>query len=756
MENLSLDEIDMAKVVASRTPVDVKLASDVKSIFEQMLGDGKSVINPDIKIWTASVAEDLGARVEQNPIVGTELNQWEKLSLQLADAPDEVLLLAAELVFLREQPIRNSRPETRKEHIQLVLNLLAMTVELPQFMQDCLSRPSGQGGFRSGQGYNGQMWKHLIWCTKFIEHIAAMSDGERQTLQNDPWALQNAMLSSGTDTPDIRNALQFLMRPDYFEFISSVNTKARIREALAPQIGDVSGPEPQDVDKDLLRIRALFAEEIQGPFSFWSPGVIERWQPEQPKSSKLSATPTEPAAAADVAEPRQRHYWVYAPGEKASKWEEFSDGGIMAIGWDELGDFAQYKSQKEIRIRLANGDSNSQPTNSSKAVWDFQNEMEVGDIVYAKNGQSTIVGRGTVTSAPRFADDRDSFQHVREVAWDYVDQWDSEFKLPLKTLTDVTQKLDLIERLEALVTGELETDVNALSKQIPTYGRADFLKEVFLEESKYDRLCALLKRKKNVILAGPPGVGKTFTAKRLAYSVMGEEDSDRVKMVQFHQSYSYEDFMMGYRPTESGGFTLAEGHFYRFCTMAKDDPERDYFFIIDEINRGNISKIFGELLMLIEGDKRGLQIMLQYKNEKFFVPNNLHIIGMMNTADRSLAVLDYALRRRFGFFNLAPGFDTDGFKRLQAEFGDQRLDSLVGVLGDLNRSIIEDPGLGAGFAVGHSYLTPPRNFAASSQDVGAWLTSVVEDELVPLIDEYWFDEPNTADRWAERLRSALV
>ncbi|MDN5707277.1 MAG: restriction endonuclease, partial [Corynebacterium casei] len=432
MENLSLDEIDMAKVVASRTPVDVKLASDVKSIFEQMLGDGKSVINPDIKIWTASVAEDLGARVEQNPIVGTELNQWEKLSLQLADAPDEVLLLAAELVFLREQPIRNSRPETRKEHIQLVLNLLAMTVELPQFMQDCLSRPSGQGGFRSGQGYNGQMWKHLIWCTKFIEHIAAMSDGERQTLQNDPWALQNAMLSSGTDTPDIRNALQFLMRPDYFEVISSVNTKARIREALAPQIGDVSGPEPQDVDKDLLRIRALFAEEIQGPFSFWSPGVIERWQPEQPKSSKLSATPTEPAAAADVAEPRQRHYWVYAPGEKASKWEEFSDGGIMAIGWDELGDFAQYKSQKEIRIRLANGDSNSQPTNSSKAVWDFQNEMEVGDIVYAKNGQSTIVGRGTVTSAPRFADDRDSFQHVREVAWDYVDQWDSEFKLPLK------------------------------------------------------------------------------------------------------------------------------------------------------------------------------------------------------------------------------------------------------------------------------------------------------------------------------------
>lgn len=236
-------------------------------------------------------------------------------------------------MFLREQPIRNSRPETRKEHIQLVLNLLAMTVELPQFMQDCLSRPSGQGGFRSGQGYNGQMWKHLIWCTKFIEHIAAMSDGERQTLQNDPWALQNAMLSSGTDTPDIRNALQFLMRPDYFEDISSVNTKARIREALAPQIGDVSGPEPQDVDKDLLRIRALFAEEIEGPFSFWSPGVIERWQPEQPKSSKPSTTPTEPAAAADVAEPRQRHYWVYALAKRPPN----GKSSPMAELWQSVG-----------------------------------------------------------------------------------------------------------------------------------------------------------------------------------------------------------------------------------------------------------------------------------------------------------------------------------------------------------------------------------------------------------------------------------
>ncbi|GHV36835.1 hypothetical protein FACS1894187_12170 [Synergistales bacterium] len=164
-----------------------------------------------------------------------------------------------------------------------------------------------------------------------------------------------------------------------------------------------------------------------------------------------------------------------------------------------------------------------------------------------------------------------------------------------------------------------------------------------------------------MILQGAPGVGKTFAAKRLAFSIIGKEDDRRVKIVQFHQSYSYEDFVMGYRP-DGRGFCLAEGPFYQFCKIAeKDDDDRPYFFIIDEINRGNLSKIFGELLMLIENDKRGEKnaLRLLYKDEDFFVPENVHIIGMMNTADRSLAMIDYALRRRFVFFDMEPAFDSD-------------------------------------------------------------------------------------------------
>ena len=243
------------------------------------------------------------------------------------------------------------------------------------------------------------------------------------------------------------------------------------------------------------------------------------------------------------------------------------------------------------------------------------------------------------------------------------------------------------------------------------------------------------------------GVGKTYAAKRLAYSIMGEKDTSRVKMVQFHQSYSYEDFIMGFRPTQTG-FELKTGVFYEFCRKAADD-DRPYFFIIDEINRGNLSKIFGELFMLIENDKRGVELQLLYADEQFSIPSNVHIIGMMNTADRSLAMLDYALRRRFAFFDILPAFDSTGFRAYRKNVNNPKFDKLISAVQQLNEVIASDESLGEGFCVGHSYFC--TNVTINDE----WLKSVVEFELIPLLKEYWFDEPTKIRTWTNTLREVI-
>lgn len=271
-----------------------------------------------------------------------------------------------------------------------------------------------------------------------------------------------------------------------------------------------------------------------------------------------------------------------------------------------------------------------------------------------------------------------------------------------------------------------------------------------MAEEEYSKLVGILKAKKNVILQGAPGVGKTFAAKRLAYSVMGVKDIDRVMMVQFHQSYSYEDFIMGFRPSTTG-FELKKGAFYNFCKKAEIDSDNDYFFIIDEINRGNLSKIFGELFMLIENDKRGIELQLLYSDEKFAVPANVYIIGMMNTADRSLAMLDYALRRRFAFFEIKPGFETDGFREYKMSLDNDKFNKLINCVEKLNSVIASDESLGEGFCIGHSYFC---NFEADKID-NECLYGIVEYELIPLLKEYWFDEPTKVKDWSNNLRSAV-
>lgn len=283
---------------------------------------------------------------------------------------------------------------------------------------------------------------------------------------------------------------------------------------------------------------------------------------------------------------------------------------------------------------------------------------------------------------------------------------------------------------------------------IESYSKEDFLDEVYMSEQRFKTLVSVLKNKKNIILQGAPGVGKTFIAERLAYSIMGKKDDSRIRFVQFHQNYSYEDFVMGYKPVENG-FELKYGVFYHFCQEASDYPEKNYFFIIDEINRGNMSKIFGELLMLIERGYRGKKAALAYNGRLFSVPENIYIIGMMNTADRSLAMIDYALRRRFSFFDMEPGFDSEGFIRYQNALDNEIFNKLILKVKELNDEITKDKSLGKGFCIGHSY------FCERDVCTDEWLHEVVDYDIIPMLREYWFDEADKLQRWENKLQGVF-
>lgn len=445
-------------------------------------------------------------------------------------------------------------------------------------------------------------------------------------------------------------------------------------------------------------------------------------------------------------------YWLYAPGEGSCMWDEFYTSGIMAIGWGEIGDLSTFDSKDAMKIKMREViDESLSYKNAAHATWQFANEMKIGDIVFVKKGMHQIIGRGVVMSDYEYDNTRDDeYKNIRQVDWTHNGEWPHPGQAVMKTLTDITSYTDYVEKLNSLFEDETEEDAEDVEKTYPPYTKEDFLSEVFMPEEEYDKLCGILRIKKNIILQGAPGVGKTFTAKRIAFSMMGVKDVERVMMVQFHQSYSYEDFIMGFRPS-TDGFELKRGAFYNFCKKAEIDGDNDYFFIIDEINRGNLSKIFGELLMLIENDKRGVSLQLLYSDEKFSVPKNIYIIGMMNTADRSLAMLDYALRRRFAFFEIKPGFTTDGFREYRMSLENEKFDKLIACVENLNNVISNDESLGDGFCIGHSYFC---NLLPDTIDDQV-LSGIVEYELIPLLKEYWFDEPTKVKDCSSNLRSAI-
>ena len=721
------------------------------------------------ELWTASNVTALTAAFLNNPILGSE-KFIDKLELQLSGSTPVIQQLDAETLWLLYLFVSEGQmgPVAKRERIAQIWP--ASAGDLPN--SPLLSDETLAGIAKPGAAFMTKMPNELGYLLSVVQSFKQLPKEERERLLRDPWQFGEWLdQQAGSDNRAFRNMLLYLCFPET-ERISSQGHKRKIRESLGASL-------PSDerriddwsllaTDRVLLSIRHLLEQEYKTTeLDFYLPPLRALWLASE------SGEHTEPEGKTSEG----RHFWI----EKT----------IVSGRPDrEAGEHAVGKALWSPQRSKSGGDiyANMRRVRKGDVVFHLtDNHAFTGVSIAAATADDTFVGLvGTDWEGPAYRIQLTDYQQfdppfpreafletepfateLRELAESGVKGLFYNSRRGLNQGAYLTEAgptlLSVLNRAYQAYSEETLPYVeptaepgSGVASAIRSYTADDALEALFLEREEVEDILTLWETKKNIILQGPPGVGKSFAAQRLAFALMGEEDRSRLGFVQFHQSYSYEDFVEGFRPTETG-FELRPGKFVEFSRRAEADPHRIYVFIIDEINRGNLSKILGELMVLIESDKRDAKWAMPLASGRlpFYVPANVNIMALMNTADRSLAVVDYALRRRFAFVDLKPKIDSPKFRAHLERTGVQSnvVDVLVSRIGALNEDIASDvTNLGPGFAIGHSFFcTGPTD----SEDGPGWYTRIIRTEIAPLLREYWFDEPDRVKSWEDQLLRPL-
>jgi len=688
-----------------------------RELVEAGLGRGDSLLTPGHSIWTLGHLNELAKDFVDNPDAGSG-SFFEKLQTQLKDTSAGAIQLFAELFILNVLPLVNVSGYLKVQNTKAILELCDPPVTLPEAIENALR---AEGAYHGGQAFTSNRWRQLAYLIEACRHILSLPPDERETALHDPLMFRSAVRAVKTGQRAQRQSLLYLAFPDYYLPIVNVDHLRRIRDAFAPQY--LGHDATDDIDTDLHTIVTNMEGATGGPVDFYTPPWEEQWNP--PVST--------------VAEPTDEitHAWKVYGSNVAGKdmvpiWRT---KGAVSLAAKFLRHVDPDVSRDELKAFVEEDYRSSGYAAREEKVDEFYSflaRMHPGDLVVTVSQGSAWFG--TVTGDAEYVRSSDSRSNLRRsVRWESRQIPTSDLPPEITSrlsaqgdVVDLTGQVDLIREL----MGERQPTVGDARLDIPD-ATVELARSLHVPQEWLQECIDLLRDRPQLIFYGPPGTGKTYIAQKLARHLT---DESNVKIVQFHPAYSYEDFFEGYRPAQHGagqvGFELRPGPLRTLVDSAVENPDAVFILVIDEINRGNLAKIFGELYFLLE--YRGESIDLLYgsgNSQPFMLPRNVVILGTMNTADRSIALVDVAMRRRFAFLALHPSEDpTNGILRswLRAQgYPTETAD----LLDELNNLIEDDD-----FKIGPSYFMRQAVFEPNG------LERVWKYNILPLLEEFHYGD----------------